>query len=712
MLSGGTFLALEVVWFRFLHLFVHSGSLVFSVMLAVVLAGIALGGLLAGSWLRRRQRAFRHASSIAFFGGLLAVLTYAGFQLFLAPFPSGSVHRFVAVLPLAASLMLPVSLLSGMLFPLIGAALHQESWSETRSAGLLTLANTVGGALGALASGFVLLPVLGMERSFFLLAALYGLIAVLLRARTAESTAILRFAPAALFVAALLLFPFGTMEGRYLEHRVLRQPGAKVAAVREGRTETIIYLRSDFLGEPLSYRLLTDGFNMSATVVSGRRYMKLFVYLPVALRPQPRRALLISYGVGSTAKALVDTSSLEQIDVVDISREILEMSELVFPDPADHPLRDPRVHVHVDDGRYFLLTSRERYDLITGEPPPPKNAGVVNLYTREYFQLIHERLAEGGIASYWLPVHNLYQSDAKAIIRAFCEAFSDCSLWVGNGLDWMLMGSRGGKWSRAESEFARQWEDPAVIPELRAVGLELPEQLGALFLGDASYLRELTRDTKPLVDDFPKRVTDRAVRRKRHFAAYRPWMDPTLTRRRFEASDFIRAAWPEALRERTLPYFEYQELVNRFGFVIPRRQRSPWEFVSELHAVLTRTPLRTLPLWYLGTGADELRIVERVGSRSNPSGLILSQLGLRALADRDFARASEYLGRAGEAGPRSPVLDYFHLYALCMEGRTDEAERLVRQANRWRAPDGGDRQYWSWMRRTFGLSRPYRGGRQ
>jgi hypothetical protein len=122
--------------------------------------------LAAGRWLRAREAAFRHASSLAFLGGLLTVLTYAGFQLALAPFASGSAHRFAVVLPLAACLMLPVSLLSGILFPLIGAALHRDSWSETRSAGLLTLANTLGGALGALAAGFLLLPALGMERSF------------------------------------------------------------------------------------------------------------------------------------------------------------------------------------------------------------------------------------------------------------------------------------------------------------------------------------------------------------------------------------------------------------------------------------------------------------------------------------------------------------------------------------------------------------------
>src|SRR5206468_8297209 len=137
----------------------------------------------------------------------------------------------------------------------------------------------------------------------------------------------------------------------------------------------------------------------------GRRYMKLFVYWPVAFHPAPKKALLISYGVGSTAKALTDTRAFEQIDVVDISRDVLSMDEVVYPDPATRPLRDPRVKVYVEDGRYYLLTTDQRYDVITAEPPPPKNAGIVNLYTREYFELLHDRLAEGGVATYWLPVH-------------------------------------------------------------------------------------------------------------------------------------------------------------------------------------------------------------------------------------------------------------------------------------------------------------------
>ena len=146
---------------------------------------------------------------------------------------------------------------------------------------------------------------------------------------------------------------------------------------------------------------------MSATDVQARRYMKLYAYLPAAVHPALRRALLVSYGVGSTARALVDTASLEHIDVVDLSSDILEMSERTTATDGRSPLDDPRVEVHIEDGRWFLHTTPHRYDLITAEPPPPMLAGVVNLYTREYFSLVRDRLAEGGMVTYWLPLRAL-----------------------------------------------------------------------------------------------------------------------------------------------------------------------------------------------------------------------------------------------------------------------------------------------------------------
>jgi predicted membrane-bound spermidine synthase len=712
--SGAIVLALEVVWFRFLHLFVRDTSLSFAFVLAVVLAGIGLGGALAGSWLRRDPGAFRHAAAIALLSGAVTAFAYRGFSSVIAPYEGKLIREALDILWLSATLMFPVSLLSGMLFTVTGAALSREVEPETRAAGWLTLSNTVGGGLGALAGGFLLLPNLGLEPAIFLLAALYAVVALLLLgARTREDRAgrsWSRSVTGVAFALALLLFPFGRMEGEFIRIVAgrMEDPGAAIAGIREGRTETVLYLRSDLYREPLSFRLVTGAFGMASTAVWARRYMKQFVYWPVALHPHPERALLISFGIGNTAKALTDTRSLTRIDVVDISRDVLEMSDIVFSDAAEHPLRDPRVRVHVDDGRFFLLTTNDRYDLITSEPPPPKHSGVVNLYTRENFQLIYDRLADGGINTYWLPVHSLLPSDTKAIIRAYCDVFADCSLWSGAGYNWMLAGSRDASWQRAEEGFTRQWSDPAVARELRVLGFEKPEQLGATFIADAAHLRKVTQSVLPLTDDFPKRLDD-AAHSGRVGSDHLAWMDTDATRERFRTSEFIRRAWPADVRRRTLPYFRYQRMIDEArGF----HQRGPvhrGDRVRNIHIALTQGGLRTLPLWWLGVEDNQLRAMDRHLANGGEEAAHPYRLGARALADRDFDRAAVYFERV-----RFPLYDeklilFLRLYALCMADLVDDAENLARERLASIRLDRKDRAFLDWLTATFGFTRRARG---
>ena len=111
---------------------------------------------------------------------------------------------------------------------------------------------------------------------------------------------------------------------------------------------------------------------MSGTAIPAMRYMRDFVLLPMLLHRGPlRRVLVVCYGVGVTAAAATDVPSIESIDIVELSPEIVAMSDLVYP-PGRHPLQDPRVRLHVEDGRYHLGTASDRFDLITGEPPPPR----------------------------------------------------------------------------------------------------------------------------------------------------------------------------------------------------------------------------------------------------------------------------------------------------------------------------------------------------
>jgi predicted membrane-bound spermidine synthase len=719
-LAGFCLLALEVVWFRFLLLFVKGHSAALALILGVVLTGIALGGLSAGAWLRRVPGAHSLTAPVAFLAGLVCVVSYAAFPRSIEFAPSLVADTF-GILRVGAPLMFPVSFLSGVLFTLLGAALRTHRISEAETAGVLTLANTTGAALGSLTAGFVLLPVLGMERSFFLIAVLYGGLGVML-SRRAEASRGLAYAAAAVFLLGAARFPFGAMESRLLEVAVRpwRQAdvNARIVAVREGLTETIVYFERQLMGRPVSHALLTNAFSMSATGYGARRYMKLYVYWPMAVHPNLKRALLIGYGVGNTAKAMTDSRSLETIDVVDLSRDILDMNRVVYPDPADQPLNDPRVRVHIEDGRYLLQATDRRFDLITGEPPPPGIAGVEHLYSREYFQLIHARLADGGIVTYWLPLSDLTDVSAKAILGAFCDAFDDCSLWNGSGTHLMMVGTRNAAGPVSEEAFARQWHDPLVAAELQRIGFEQPEQLGALFIGDREYVARLVGDTPSLTDNHPKLIEAPSSSREASSQLLHTVADTAAARERFERSALVAHLWPARWLAASLPYFEFQGTINThmYGELLERPSA-----IQEVHGLLTRSTLTAPVLWRLGSNADIQRIVAEATPRELTDPLLQFHLGVRLLSERQYAAAADALTLAAAApqvatpGAASTGDNAFalYVYALCMAGQTREAQDAIRGPwekslrDRGLSADAAAEAplppFWLWMRDTFGI---------
>jgi predicted membrane-bound spermidine synthase len=671
-LCGGILLALEVVWFRFLLLFLEATSLIFAVLLAVVLAGIALGGLAGAAWLGRDRGAHRRAASVALLAGAACALSYAAFTGALGAFHRSLMTGSGEVAWFGLRLMLPTCFASGVLFPLLGQSLREHLPSDARAAGWLTLANTVGGLAGALLAGFVLLPRLGVEASLFALAAAYALVAVLAGVGRAAAGAPVRamrwalLATGGAFVATLALFPHGLMRNHYVPQAVRRWMGAdtRIAAVREGLTETVVYLRKDFLGEPLYFRLVTNSVSMASTHVGSQRYMGLFAWWPLALHPRARDALLISYGVGTTASALARSETLETIDVVDTSADVLQMSRLAIPDA--HPLDDPRVHAHVEDGRFFLTTAERAYDIITSEPPPPKE--VVSLYTREYFTLLKRRLKPGGLATYWLPVAILEPSDFKAIARAFCEAFPDCTLWTGYGPEWMLAGGQGSVVRPSEEEFGRLWRDPRTAPALRRAGLEVPEQLGSLFIADAPALAAWTAGVPPVDDDHPYRLTPHRAQVRAEF--YASFASTAENQRRFAQSEAVRALWPEALRERSLAWFSPQAVVNRKGW---SSYGAAQVGVADARELLLGTPLRTPVSWMLQSGVAEQEIAARAVARGDDGALAREHLGIAALAARDYAGAERQFAAALAAGGPAPRLQ--ELRALAQEAATTTGTR-------------------------------------
>ena len=411
----------------------------------------------------------------------------------------------------------------------------------------------------------------------------------------------------AILVLIVVFFPYQRAEMHFAQAiHPYEADGSRLLKKIEGTSETLQLLRRDLFGEPYYYRLVTNSYSMSSTLPRSQRYIRLFAYLPLALRPESERALLLCYGVGVTADAFVRDAHLKQIDIVDISKEVFELASSFDGPGYSNPLRDPRVATFVQDGRFFLQATPDRYDIITGEPPPLKTAGTVNLYTQQFFALMSDRLKDGGIASYWLPIYQLTTEETKAILRAFHNVFPNASVWASSDMEWIMMGFKSPLRKVDEQEVRALWGNPRTGRDLVRIGIEGPEQMAALFLMDGEEIDRITQGIEPLTDFYPKRLSDapRNLEAAARFAS--TYMDRSAAARRFLSSSLIEKVWPEQLKASLDQLF----LVRETRYL---SQLSGSNWLAELDLYLRHTQLRTPVLEVQNSDEFRLALAQEVG---------------------------------------------------------------------------------------------------
>jgi spermidine synthase len=680
--TGCVLLSLEVIWFRFLRLYVASSTTAFAIMLAVVLAGIGLGGIVAGAIHRRSARLNQLLPALLLLAAIATLLSYLFFPERLVQTPGGVFDlSWRAVTLVSIALMFPVAFLSGILFPSIVACVQARVEDRMNSTGITTLFNTTGAAAGPLLASFVLLPSVGYQWSLILCAAGYVLLSILVSERSDWSIrrpiGLVAIALCAAGILLFAIFPYHRAETHFAHashpFEVDDQGDVLAHVVKkiEGTSDTWQLVRRDLFGEPYYYRLLTNAFSMSATNPYGQRYMRLFAYLPLAFRPESEDVLLICYGCGVTADAFLHGSHVKRIDVVDISKEVFALADFYSSINYSNPLRDPRVHPVVQDGRFFLQATPRQYDVISGEPPPPKVAGSVSLYTEEFFSLMNNRLKEGGIATFWLPINQLKVEEAKAILRAFHNAFPNSSVWASANQDWIMMGIKGPGRSISEEEIRRLWSEPATGADLRRIGIEVPQQLGALFLMDGEEIDRITHDVAPLSDIYPKRLTDEPWDEEASHRFATTYMESLPALQRFLHSSLVAAVWPETLNASMESFFVVRES-RYFSETIGSNK------LAELDLYLRHSRLRTPVLEVLGSDGFRLAIAERVAKKSQTPPLeTMPDLIAGALARRDIEGAIRLLESENDRGAFSLNDTFLLTYLYCLNGSVEKAEALA-----------------------------------
>lgn len=179
-LSGASALVYEVAWTRLLTLTIGHGVAAASTVLAAFMGGLAIGAALAGPWSDRadRRQALRAYAVLELAIGALALVLPAGLALFepllrwaYADGASGAAFPTLRVVTSVVLVALP-AVAMGATYPLAARWFVADPRRATGSAGALYAANTAGAALGAVATGFVLLPALGLRTTTWIAVAL------------------------------------------------------------------------------------------------------------------------------------------------------------------------------------------------------------------------------------------------------------------------------------------------------------------------------------------------------------------------------------------------------------------------------------------------------------------------------------------------------------------------------------------------------------
>jgi spermidine synthase len=134
---------------------------------------------------------------------------------------------------------------------------------------------------------------------------------------------------------------------------------------------------------------------------------------------------------------------------------------------------DPRVELRLRDGRRELLANPDEYDIITLEPPPPSAAGVVNLYSTDFYLLARRRLRPNGVLAQWWPLATQNDEDSRSMVRSFLDAFPHASLWTTELHEMLLLGSPDPLVLNA-TRITDRFEYPTIMAALSEVGVASP----------------------------------------------------------------------------------------------------------------------------------------------------------------------------------------------------------------------------------------------
>ncbi len=463
-LSGMTALASEVIWTRLLSL--HFGATVytFSLILAVFLLGLGIGSTIGAMLARDVTNARRALGWCQLL--LCGAMAWAAYEL-TESLPYWPINPYIATTPwftlqldLARCLwvVLPGAILWGASFPLALSAVATTEQDAAWLAGGVYAANTVGAIVGSLAMSFVLVPWIGSSHSEQVLIIASALSALILLepsfsgAADAGSgvpgtsrwniggTIVLAVAMVVAGLLARSVHPLPGLLVAYGRYSATRVGQADIIYVGEGLNASVAV--SQLSNGVLNYH--NAGKVQASSEPQDMRLQRMLGHMTTLIPPGAERVVVIGCGAGVTAGAVSIDPAVEHETIAEIEPLVPEVVSKYFSEHNFDVVRNPKVHVRIDDARHFIQTTKEKFDAITSDPLDPWVKGAAMLYTKEFFETAKAHLNPGGVMTLFVQLYESNSDAVKSEIATFLDAFPNGIVWgntnEGKGYDLVLLG--------------------------------------------------------------------------------------------------------------------------------------------------------------------------------------------------------------------------------------------------------------------------------
>jgi len=458
-LSGMTALAAEVLWTRLLSLTLGQTVYTFSLILACFLAGLALGSS-GGAALARSIKDPRAALGWCQFLIMLS-LGWAAYSLLQAlPYwptnPSiaiGPTYQFQLDIARAIWVVFPGALVWGASFPLALAACADGRKDPGKLVGTVYAANTVGAILGSVITAMVLIPSFGTQISQRVVIVVTAISALIMLAVTRQPGGGYAFRPRN---AGFVVLTLGTC--LWVAASVIEVPALLIGYGHNAANRYWNHGQFLFYGEGTNSSMAVSeiapgirnyhngGKVQASSEAQDMRLQRMLGHMTTLLPDNPSNVLVIGCGAGVTAGAVSISPAVQSETIAEIEKLVPQFVARHFGFANYEVVDNPKVHVHIDDARHFLLSTDQMFDAITSDPFDPWIKGAATLYTKEFWEIAKEHLNPGGVVTVFVQLYESTEDAVKSEVATFLEAFPNgvvfSNTYLGAGYDVVMVGTK------------------------------------------------------------------------------------------------------------------------------------------------------------------------------------------------------------------------------------------------------------------------------